>query len=101
MPSSAQSNSVAVVCLRCDRPFETTWLQVYRHTFPADRYCRLCREAEAADTEQRKADILWSQTCVPPEYQRARFGTFEPMPGTQHALTLAKQWAHDFRVGTA
>lgn len=101
MQSSAQSsNSVEAVCLRCGRPFATKEVRLYRFTFSADRFCPVCREAEAAEVEQRRADVLWSQSGVPHEYQEARFGNFQPLPGTQHALALAKRWAQEFRSAT-
>jgi DNA replication protein DnaC len=101
MQSSHPSpTDVTAVCLRCGRSFVTPEVRLFRFTFPADRYCAVCREAEVAEDEQRKADVLWSQAMVPSAYQSARFDNFEPVSGTRHALTLAKQWSRDFRHGT-
>jgi len=99
MRSSAQSSSVEAICLRCERPFRTEEVRVYRFTFVANRYCPLCRAAESADAEQRRGEILWSQAHIPPEFQDARFANFRPVTGTQHALTIAKKWAQEFRLG--
>ena len=72
---------------------------MYRFKFVADRYCPLCREAEAAEAQQLRGEILWSQAHIPPEYQDARFANFRSVTGTKHALTMAQNWAQEFRLG--
>ncbi|MHB8470522.1 MAG: ATP-binding protein [Gaiellaceae bacterium] len=86
-------------CIKCERPFRTHEIRLYRFTFPADRYCEVCRAAMPAEADQKRAEILWSQANIPSEYRGARFANFEPVPGTKHALAMARQWANEYRLG--
>jgi DNA replication protein DnaC len=85
--------------VRCAREFETEEVSLYRFTFVADRYCELCREAEKAEVEQRRAELLFGQTQIPRDYRECSFANFDPVGGTQHAVTLAKRWSARFRHG--
>ena len=69
-------------------------------TFPAERYCELCRETEKARDCQRQAELHWSRVGVPPAYEGCTFESFEPVPDTRTALAVCKQWAKEFRAGT-
>jgi DNA replication protein DnaC len=100
MPNLAPSNSeMRVVCIKCERPFETRPVTLYRFTFPADRLCAVCRGAESAEAAQRRGEILWGQAHIPSEYKEARLGNFVPVPGTRHALAMAMRWSQEFRSG--
>jgi DNA replication protein DnaC len=103
MRSSATSQPRSVTtarCARCGRAFETTSVQLYRHEFPADRFCLPCREAEKAETDQRRGEALFAQAHVPREYLDCSFETFEPAHGTREALTRAMAWSKDVRSGS-
>ena len=86
-----------VACQRCAREFETSEVSIYRFSFPADRFCAVCRAAEVAETDLRRADVLLSQAQIPAEYTDATLSNFEPRPGTVHAYSIARQWLADFR----
>ena len=86
-----------VPCQSCGRPFETDEVALYRYTFPADRYCEVCRAAELAEDELRRVDLLWGQAQIPVEYLTASLSNFEPRPGTTHALAHARRWLAEFR----
>jgi DNA replication protein DnaC len=88
-----------VTCQSCGRAFETEPVTVYRFTFPADRFCAFCREADRVREETRRADVLWTQARVPKDYGEASFASFEPRPGTRHGLQLARSWADEIRHG--
>lgn len=70
-------------------------------TFPAERYCELCRAAEEANAEEARADTRWARVRVPSAYAGCSFETFERMPGTEHALGVCRQWAKELRAGTS
>lgn len=86
-----------VACQSCGREFETEEVAIYRFTFPADRFCAVCRAAEVAEQDQRRVDLLLGQAQIPSEYVDASLSNFEPRPGTTHALALATRWLADFR----
>lgn len=69
-------------------------------SFPAERYCEVCRAAEEAVDEQQQADRRWERVGVPPAYADCSFAGFEPAPGTEHALGVCRQWAKEHRAGT-
>jgi DNA replication protein DnaC len=88
-----------VTCQSCGRAFETEPVTMYRFTFPAERFCAFCREADRVREETRRADVLWTQARVPKDYREASFGSFEPRPGTRHGLAQARSWADEIRHG--
>jgi DNA replication protein DnaC len=103
MPSSPASSSspVTVRCLGCGREFTTEQVVLLGQTFAAERYCAICRAAEAANAEERQAETRWSRVLVPTAYDDCSFASFEPAPGTEHALGVCRQWAKEYRAGTA
>jgi DNA replication protein DnaC len=88
-------------CLGCGREFATEEVVLLGQRFPAERYCDLCRAAEEVVGEQRRADARWTRVRVPPAYADCSFASFEPAPGTEHAIGVCRQWAKEFRAGTA
>jgi DNA replication protein DnaC len=88
---------MVVACQSCGRDFETDEVAIYRFTFPADRYCEVCRAAELAEDELRRLDVLLGQAQIPAEYVTATLSNFEPRPGTPHALAHARRWLTEFR----
>jgi DNA replication protein DnaC len=91
---------VIVRCLNCHREFETERVVLLGQTFPAERYCAVCREAEEVVGEQQRAEMRWARVLVPPAYADCAFADFEPAPGTEHALGVCRQWAKEYRAGT-
>jgi DNA replication protein DnaC len=91
---------VTVRCLGCGREFVTEEVALLGRTFPAERYCDLCRETEKARDCQRQAELHWARVCVPSAYEGCTFESFEPVPDTRTALAVCKQWAKEFRAGT-
>jgi DNA replication protein DnaC len=101
MPSSpASSSSVTARCLGCGREFATEEVVLLGQTFPAERYCGLCRAAEEANTEELRTNARWARVMVPSAYADCSFDTFEPTDGTAHALAVCRQWAREYRAGT-
>ena len=47
---------ITVPCVRCGRSIETTEVVLYGHTFPANRFCDLCREGERAHRDQEEVE---------------------------------------------
>jgi DNA replication protein DnaC len=88
-----------VECLSCKRSFETEEVAIFRFTFPADRYCELCRGAREAQEAQRHIDQLLEKSGLPPEYRDCRFETFVRRPGTGDAYAAAQRWSTEFRNG--
>jgi DNA replication protein DnaC len=102
MPSSpASSSSVTTRCLGCGRDFETEQVVLLGQTFAAERYCELCRVGEQVNEEQRRAEARWRRVLVPPSYRNCTFESFEPVPDTRTALNVCRQWAKEYRAGTA
>jgi CRISPR/Cas system-associated protein Cas10 (large subunit of type III CRISPR-Cas system) len=64
-PASSSSSAVSARCLGCGREFETEEVVLLGQTFPAERYCALCRAAEEVVDEQRKAETRWARVQVP------------------------------------
>jgi DNA replication protein DnaC len=89
-----------VRCLGCKREFVTEEVQLLGQTFAAERYCEFCRECEKVQEEQRAADTRWARVRVPSAYDGCSFETFEPVPNTQNALAVCRQWARELRAGT-
>lgn len=87
-------------CLKCGRDFETEEVVLLGKTFPAERYCALCRAAEEVVDEQRQAEARWARVNVPPAYAHCSFDDFEPAPGTDNARHVCQQWAKEYRAGT-
>src|SRR5436190_9814839 len=101
MQSSAQSeDKLEAQCVNCGQRFVTTQFRIFRNSFPADRYCAVCRAAEAAEDAQKRADILWGQARIPREFSNARFDNFTSLSGNQHALSSARKWAQADRMGS-
>lgn len=86
-------------CIGCGNVFETERVELFRFSFPADRYCPFCRDARGAEETQRKVDRLFQRAGLPPEYRDCRLDSFERRPGTGDALALAKRWSTDYRQG--
>ncbi len=99
-PASSSSSPTAARCLGCGREFETEQVFLLGQTFPAERYCELCRAAEEVVDGQRQAEMRWSRVLVPPAYADCSFAGFEPAAGTEHALGVCRQWAKEYRAGT-
>ena len=91
---------MTVRCLNCRREFETEQVVLLGQTFPAERYCDLCRAAEEVCEEQRRADERWARVRVPSAYDDCTFESFEPVPNTRNAVTVCRQWTKEFRAGT-
>jgi DNA replication protein DnaC len=91
---------VNVRCLSCEREFETEQVVLVGQTFPAERYCALCREGAIAQDEQRQADLRWARVRVPAAYDGASFENFEPVPDTRNALAVCRQWTKELAAGT-
>ena len=100
MSSSPTSEPLTATCLGCGREFATEQVVLLGQTFPAERFCAVCREAEKVRERERRADARWARVGVPPAYDNCRFETFEPVPDTRTALEICKQWAKEFRAGT-
>lgn len=86
-----------VACQSCGREFETERVAVFRFSFPADRYCEMCREAEKVEQAQDRADGLFEAAGIPLGYRGCRFETFERLPGNGDALAAATRWSREFR----
>ena len=86
-------------CVRCGRGFVTQEILLYRFTFPADRFCDVCKEAEKADGVEKRAQVLLAQAQIPREFSSASFDNFVPAQGTRHALDRARAWSHEFNSG--
>ncbi len=100
MPSSPTTPpSVDATCIRCRRVFETQEVSLYRFTFPGSRICAVCREAERAESEQRRADLLFQQASIPALYRDCTFSTFVAVTGTQTAYANARSWSARYRHG--
>ena len=94
------TTGVTVRCLGCGRGFATEEVVLLGQRFPAERYCGLCREGEKVRGCQRQVELHWARVCVPPAYDACTFESFEPVPHTQNALAVCKQWVKEFRAGT-
>lgn len=88
-----------VSCAQCGRPFETEEVAVFRFSFPADRYCEMCRETEKVEQAQERAETLFAAAGVPLGYRACRFETFERMTGNGDAFQAATRWSRDYRRG--
>jgi len=86
-------------CLTCGRTFETEEFKVMHFTFPGNRYCAICREAEQAERDETDAAARFGRTGVPLAYRDCSFGNFERLAGTGDALTLAMRWSEEVRNG--
>jgi DNA replication protein DnaC len=91
---------LTVRCLNCHREFETEQVVLLGQTFPAERYCDLCRAAEEVCDEQRRADERWARVRVPSAYDDCTFESFESVPNTRNAIAVCRQWTKEFRAGT-
>jgi DNA replication protein DnaC len=98
MRGSTIGASVDIRCLRCGRTFATEEVPLLGRRFVADRYCEFCRQSEAVEAEERRAQLNWSHVQVPVGYRDCSFENFEPIEGTVHALTMARNWAQEFRA---
>ena len=94
-------SNVTATCLGCSREFVTEQVVLLGQTFAAERYCEICRAAEEAVAEEHKATARWLRVLVPAAYDGCSFGSFEPAPGTEHALGVCRAWAKEYRAGTA
>ena len=92
--------SLTAKCLGCGREFATEQVVLLGQTFPAERYCDLCRATEEVVDEQRRADERWARVQVPSAYDGCTFENFEPVPDTRNALAVCRQWTKEFRAGT-
>src|ERR1700746_636074 len=99
-PASSSSSPLAIRCLGCGREFETELVVLLGQTFPAERYCDLCRATEQVVDEQRRAEERWARVQVPSAYDGSTFENFEPVPDTRNALAVCRQWTKEFRAGT-
>ena len=88
-------------CLGCGREFETEQVVLLGQTFAAERYCAICRAAEEVNAEESRANARWTRVGVPSAYADCSFSSFERAAGTEHALGVCRQWAKEFRAGTA
>src|ERR1700746_94197 len=88
-PASSSSSPLAIRCLGCGREFETELVVLLGQTFPAERYCDLCR-----------AEERWARVQCPSAYDGCTFENFEPVPDTRNALAVCRQWTKEFRAGT-
>ncbi len=102
MSSSQTSRASALLasCLGCGREFETEEVVLLGRKFAAERYCEVCRTAEAVADEQRRADATWARVGVPGSYADCTFENFEPTAGTITAAEVCKQWVKEYRAGT-
>lgn len=91
--------SVQQACLRCSRTFETRLFEQYRFTFPEERLCEGCREAEIAQDDQRRAENLFARACVPHLYQDCSFSTFNRRAGTEVAFQAATDFSREIWQG--
>ncbi|TML51009.1 MAG: hypothetical protein E6G16_07995 [Actinobacteria bacterium] len=105
MPSSANTRSspalptsLTAKCLGCGREFATEQVVLLGQTFPAERYCDLCRATEVVVDEQRRADGRWARVQVPTAYDGCTFENFEPVPDTRNALAVCRHGT-DLRQG--
>ena len=87
-------------CLGCGREFATEEVVLLGQTFPAERYCEICRAAEEVNASEQAANTRWRRVMVPSAYDDCSFQSFERAPGTEHALGVCRQWAKEFRAGT-
>ncbi len=87
-------------CLGCGREFETEQVVLLGQTFPAERYCDVCRAAEEVVDDQRRAEERWARVRVPTGYGECAFENFDPVPDTHTALAVCRQWAKELRAGT-
>jgi DNA replication protein DnaC len=92
---------LTVDCLRCGRSFQTEEIELFGRRFAADRYCDFCQQTEAAEADEQRIQLNWSQVQIPAAYRDCSFENFEPVEHTVHALTVARNWAREFRAGTA
>jgi DNA replication protein DnaC len=101
-PASSSSNprELTARCLGCGREFATEQVVLLGQTFPAERYCAVCREGEKVEEGQRQADARWARVRVPVAYDGCTFETFEPVPDTGTALAVCRQWAKELKAGT-
>jgi DNA replication protein DnaC len=99
-PASSSSSRFVARCLGCAREFETERVVLLGQTFPAERYCELCRATDDVVDEQRRADARWTRVHVPSAYDGCTFENFEPAAGTQTALAVCEQWVKEYRAGT-
>jgi DNA replication protein DnaC len=88
-----------VDCIGCGKTFETEEIELFRFTFPADRYCPFCRGAREVQETQHKVDRLFQRSGLPQEYRECRLDSFVRRPGTGDALALARRWSAEFRNG--
>jgi DNA replication protein DnaC len=91
---------VAARCLGCGREFATEQVVLLGQTFPAERYCALCREGEKVQESQLQAEARWNRVRVPSAYDGCTFESFEPVPDTRNALAVCRQWTKELRAGT-
>jgi DNA replication protein DnaC len=94
------SSPTRSTCLGCGREFATEQVVLLGRTFPAERFCELCREGEKVRDCQRQAELHWARVRVPAAYDGCTFESFEPVPDTATALAVCRQWAKEFRAGT-
>ena len=92
--------SLTATCLGCGREFATEQVVLLGQTFPAERYCDLCRATEEVVDEQRRADAALGARAGPAAYDGCTFENFEPVPDTRNALAVCRQWTKEFRAGT-
>ncbi|MGZ8782632.1 MAG: ATP-binding protein [Gaiellaceae bacterium] len=90
---------VNAACLTCGRPFDTVEVKVMHFTFPASRYCEVCRQAEEVEQAESHAAARFMRTGVPLAYRDCSFATFKRVPGTGDALAQAMNLSKEVRQG--
>lgn len=96
----SSSPTSSTTCLGCGRAFATEQVVLLGRSFPAERFCDLCREGEKVRDGQRQAEARWARVRVPAAYDGCTFESFEPVPDTRTALAVCRQWAKELRAGT-
>ena len=92
-------SETTVACFRCGREIETTTVQVFRFSFPAQRICDVCLATEHAEEAQERAELLLNQSGLPGSYRACTFGGFDQVAGTRDAHRAAVEWSKEFRAG--
>jgi len=93
------TTTATVNCIRCGREFATDSFEIYRFSFPGSRFCDVCREAERAEEQEKRADLLFTQAFIPSAYRGVSLASYDAAAGSRHAHTIVSRWSAELQRG--